>query len=56
MVVMGLGVVGGWGLLPRLSRDSGGNNEKLYRDFKASGRSFPVVMCDSEEALLCDKA
>lgn len=45
-----------WGLLPWLSRDSGGNNEKLWRDFKANGRSFPVVMSDSEEALLPDKA
>lgn len=44
------------GLLPRLSRDSGGNNEKLWRDFKANARSFPVVMSDSEEALLPDKA
>lgn len=36
--------------MPRLSRDSAGNNEKLWRDFKANGRSFPVVMSDSEEA------
>lgn len=42
--------------MPRLSRDSAGNNEKLWRDFKANGRSFPVVMSDSEEALLRDKA
>lgn len=47
---------GRWGLLPRLSRDSAGNNEKLWQDFKANGRSFPVVMSDSEETLLRDKA
>lgn len=56
MVVVGLEGWWRWGLLPWLSRDSEGNNEKLWQDFKASGRSFPVVMSDSEEALLCDKA
>lgn len=34
------------GLSPRVSGDSR-NNEKLCRDFKANGWSFPVVMADT---------
>lgn len=35
----------GAGLSPCVSRDRS-NNEKLCWDFKANGRSFPVVMAD----------